>query len=235
MKYLAVIPARSGSKGLKDKNILPLCGIPLSAWTIRAARESGVFDEIHFSTDSERYADIAREYGAAVPFLRDAELATDSANSWDVIKFVIKKYRTMGREFDAVMLLQPTVPFRNADDIRAAVRMLEEKDAQAIVSVTEPEHSPYWCAELPPDGNMRVYHDKIQYLIGRQRLPQQHILNGAIYLSRIEHLMNSRSIYESGCYAYHMPQERSADIDTRDDLDWCEFLLKRGPNTVDRP
>ena len=235
MKYLAVIPARSGSKGLKDKNILPLCGIPLCAWTIRAAEESRVFDEIHFSTDSEKYADIAREYGAAVPFLRDAELATDSANSWDVIKFVIKRYRTMGREFDAVMLLQPTVPFRSADDIRAAVRMLEEKDAQAIVSVTEPEHSPYWCAELPPDGNMRVYHDKIQYLIGRQRLPRQHILNGAIYLSRIEHLMNSRSIYESGCYAYHMPQERSADIDTRDDLDWCEFLLKRGPNTVGRP
>lgn len=227
MKYLAVIPARSGSKGLKDKNILPLCGIPLSAWTIRAARESGVFDEIHFSTDSERYAGIAREYGAAVPFLRDAELATDSANSWDVIKFVIKKYRTMGREFDAVMLLQPTVPFRNADDIRAAVRMLEEKDAQAIVSVTEPEHSPFWCAELPPDGNMRVYHEKIQYLVGRQGLPTQYILNGAIYLSRVDHLFNASSIYEHGCYAYKMPYDRSADIDTQEDLDWCEFRLNR--------
>ena len=227
MKYLAVIPARAGSKGLKDKNILPLGGIPLSAWTINAAEGSGVFDEIHFSTDSERYADIARKYGASVPFLRDPELATDGASSWDVIKAVVKKYRSMGREFDAVMLLQPTVPFRTAADIREAVRMLEEKNANAIVSVTEPEHSPYWCAELPPDGNMRVYHEKIQYLVGRQKLAKQYILNGAIYLSRVEHLMNSGSIYESGCYAYHMPPERSADIDTREDLEWCEYLVKK--------
>ena len=225
MKYLAIIPARSGSKGLKDKNILPLGGIPLSAWTINAARESGVFDEIHFSTDSEKYADIARKYGASVPFLREAELATDSANSWDVVKFVIRKYRSMGRDFDAVMVLQPTVPFRSAEDIREAVRMLEEKSAQAIVSVSEPEHSPYWCAELPPDGDMRVYHEKIKYLIGRQRLPKQCILNGAIYLTRIDHLLNSQSIYESGCFAYHMPRERSADIDTREDLELCEFVL----------
>lgn len=225
MKYLAVIPARAGSKGLKDKNILPLGGIPLSAWTIRAALESRVFDEIHFSTDSEKYADIAREYGASVPFLRDPELATDGASSWDVVKAVVKKYRSRGQEFDAVMLLQPTVPFRTAEDIREAVRMLEEKKANAIVSVTEPEHSPYWCAELPPDGNMRVYHEKIQYLVGRQKLAKQYILNGAIYLSRVEHLMNSTSIYESGCYAYIMPQERSADIDTAADLEWCEFRL----------
>lgn len=227
MKYLAIIPARSGSKGLKDKNILPLGGIPLSAWTIKAARESRVFDEIHFSTDAEKYAEIAKEYGASVPFLRDAELATDNADSWSVVKFVVKKYCTMGRSFDAVMILQPTVPFRSAEDIREAVRLLEEKNAQAIVSVTEPEHSPYWCAELPPDGNMRIYHEKIQYLVGRQRLPKQYILNGAIYLTRIDHLMNTQSIYECGCYAYHMPRERSADIDTREDLEWCDFCIKK--------
>ena len=228
MKYLAVIPARSGSKGLKDKNILPLGGIPLSAWTINAAKASGVFDEIHFSTDSEKYAAIAGGYGAAAPFLRDDTLATDRANSWDVVKFVIRKYRSLGREFDAVMLLQPTVPFRNAEDIRKAVGMLEAKNANAIVSVTEPEHSPFWCAELPPDGNMRIYHEKLEYITRRQDLPPQYILNGAIYLARVEYLMNARSIYENGCYAYHMPQERSVDIDTREDLELCEFLLARG-------
>lgn len=227
MKYLAVIPARSGSKGLKDKNILPLGGIPLAAWSIRAALEAKVFSEVHFSTDSARYADIAVKYGASVPFLRPDELASDTADSWSVVKFVLKKYHELGKDFDAVMILQPTVPFRSADDIRNAVRMLEEKDAQAVVSVTEPEHSPYWCAELPPDGNMRVYHEKIQYLVGRQKLPTQYILNGAIYLTRAEHLFNTASIYERGCYAYKMPYDRSADIDTQEDLDWCEFLLKR--------
>lgn len=228
MKLLAIIPARSGSKGLKDKNILPLGGIPLSAWTINAAKDSGAFDEIHFSTDSERYADIARKCGAAVPFLRDDTLATDGASSWDVVKFVIRKYRSQGKDFDAVMLLQPTVPFRKAEDIREAIRMLEEKNANAIVSVTEPEHSPFWCAELPPDGDMRVYNEKIQYLVGRQKLPKQYIVNGAIYLARVEYLMNAQSIYESRCYAYHMPKERSVDIDTLEDLELCEFLLSRG-------
>ena len=160
-----------------------------------------------------------------MPFLRDPELAGDTSDTWDVVKAVIRKYRSLGREFDAVMVLQPTVPFRSAADICEAVRMLEEKNAQAIVSVTEPEHSPYWCAELPPDGDMRVYHEKLQYLVGRQKLPKQYILNGAIYLTRVEHLMDSSSIYESGCYAYHMPPERSVDIDDRKDLDWCNFLL----------
>lgn len=227
MKYLAVIPARSGSRGLKDKNILPLGGIPLSAWTINAARESQVFDEIHFSTDSGKYAEIAKHHGASVPFLRTPELATDTADTWDVVKEVLKRYRTMGREFDAVMVLQPTAPFRSAEDIRAAVRLLEEKNANAIVSVTEPEHSPFWCAELPPDGNMRVYHDKLQYMVRRQKLPQQYILNGAIYVSRVGHLLEAKSIYECGCYAYKMPRERSVDIDTGEDLEYCEYLLRR--------
>ncbi len=227
MKILAIIPARAGSRGLKDKNIKPLCGIPLCAYTIKAAQESGVFDEIHFSTDSETYAQIARNYGASVPFLRSDELATDTTSSWDVVKAVIKCYQESGKTFDAVMLLQPTVPFRSSEDICNCVKLLQERSVEAVVSVTEPEHSPYWCAELPPDGNMRIFHDKIQYLIGRQKLPVQYMLNGAIYLSRVEHLLTSQSIYEHDCYAYVMPRERSWDIDNQDDFDLCEYFLKR--------
>ena len=227
MKILAIIPARSGSRGLKDKNIKPLCGIPLGAYTIKAAQASGVFDEIHFSTDSPQYADIAMSYGASAPFLREKELATDTASSWDVVKDVIKKYKATGREFDAAMLLQPTVPFRSVEDICNCVKMMESRAAQAIVSVSEPAHSPFWCAELPDDGNMRVYHEKMQYLIVRQKLKKQYILNGAIYLFRVEHLFASASIYERDCYAYVMPQERSIDIDSQDDFDLCEYFLMR--------
>ena len=227
MKILAIIPARSGSRGLKDKNIKPLCGIPLCAYTIKAALKSGAFDEIHFSTDSQKYADIAMSYGASVPFLRQNELATDAASSWDVVKDVIKKYRACGREFDAAMLLQPTVPFRSSEDISNCVKLMQERSAEAIVSVTEPEHSPYWCAELPEDGNMRIYHEKIRYLIGRQQLKKQYILNGAIYLFKVEHLFASESIYEHDCYAYIMPQKRSIDIDNQDDFDLCEYFLMR--------
>ena len=166
-------------------------------------------------------------YGASAPFLRENKLATDTASSWDVIKDVIKKYQANGREFDAAMLLQPTVPFRSAEDICNCVTMLQERSAEAIVSVTEPDHSPFWCAELPEDGNMRVYHEKIQHLIARQQLKKQYILNGAIYLFRVEHLFSSASIYEHDCYAYIMPQERSIDIDNQDDFDLCEYYLQR--------
>ena len=225
MKILAVIPARSGSKGLKDKNIKNLCGLPLCAYTVNAAKESGIFEEIHFSTDSRLYADIAMQYGASVPFLRDAVLASDTASSWDVVKAVIERYKKDGYEFDAVMLLQPTTPLRSAEDICNAVALFKEKNANAVVSVTDPPHSPLWSAPLPPDGNMQIFHERFESLKARQTLEKYYALNGAIYLTGVEHLMSRSDIYEDGCYAYYMPPERSFDIDSQLDFDWCEFYL----------
>ena len=227
MNNLAIIPARSGSKGLPHKNIKPLDGIPLCAYSIRAAVESGLFSEIHFSTDSREYADIAREYGASVPFLRDALLATDTASSWDVIKAVISVYEKQGLFFDTVTLLQPTTPFRTAEDIRAAFDLLEKKQANAIVSVTDPEHSPVLTAPLPPDGDMSIYHERFKHLVPRQKLEKCYSLNGAIYLVKIPYLLSCADIYEKACYAYYMPRERSFDIDTQIDFDWCEFVLNK--------
>ena len=227
MKILAIITARSGSKGLKDKNIKKLHGLPLCAYTINAARDSGVFDEIHFSTDSEEYARIAASYGASVPFLRDADLAGDSTSSWDVVKAVIAEYEKVGRYFDAFMLLQPTVPFRSAEDIRNAVALYEEKNANAVVSVTEPDHTPLWSAVLPEDGNMQLFHERIKVLKARQKLEKYHSLNGAIYLAGVPYFMQCSDIYEDKCYAYFMPRERSFDIDEQLDFDWCEYLLSR--------
>jgi CMP-N,N'-diacetyllegionaminic acid synthase len=227
MKILAVITARSGSKGLKDKNIKELCGLPLCAYSINAAKDSGIFSEIHFSTDSQEYADIAMRYGASVPFLRDAILATDTASSWDVIKAVITNYRKNGQDFDAVMLLQPTVPFRSAEDIRNAVSLMTEKKANAIVSVTDPAHSPLWCSPLPEDGNMEVFHERFRFLTARQKLEKHFALNGAIYLVRIPYLFSCNDIYEEKCYSYYMPPERSFDIDSQLDFDWCEYWMTR--------
>lgn len=227
MKILAIITARSGSKGLKDKNIKELHGLPLCAYTINAARESGVFDEIHFSTDSEQYARIAAEYGASAPFLRNVELAGDRTSSWDVVKAVIAEYAKAGRQFDAFMLLQPTVPFRSAEDIRNAVALYKEKNANAVVSVTDPEHTPLWCAALPEDGNMQVFHERMNVLKARQQLEKYHSLNGAIYLAGVEYFMQCSDIYEDKCYAYFMPRERSFDIDDQLDFDWCEYWLTR--------
>lgn len=117
MKNIAVITARSGSKALVDKNIKLLAGKPLLAYTIEAAKESGCFDTIMVSTDSEKYAVIARDYGAQVPFLRSEATSSDTAGSWDVVREVICQYKELGEVFDSVCLLQPTSPLRTAEDI----------------------------------------------------------------------------------------------------------------------
>lgn len=116
MNNIAIIPARSGSKGLPDKNILDLNGHPLMYYTIKAALKSGCFDTVMVSTDSEKYADIAKSCGAEVPFLRSEELSSDTAGSWDVVREVLTQYKVMGNSFDYVALMQPTSPLRNAED-----------------------------------------------------------------------------------------------------------------------
>ena len=148
MKNIAIIPARSGSKGLKDKNIKELNGKPLLAYSIEAAKKSKLFDEIMVSTDSEKYAEIAKQYNANVPFLRSATNSGDKAGSWDVIVEVLGKYQELGKTFDTVCLLQPTSPLRTAEDIINAYNLLEEKQADAITSVCEVDHSPLWTMTL---------------------------------------------------------------------------------------
>ncbi|MBP3295738.1 MAG: acylneuraminate cytidylyltransferase family protein, partial [Lachnospiraceae bacterium] len=135
MSRIAIIPARSGSKGLKDKNIKMMCGKPLLAYSIQAAKDSGCFDTIMVSTDSEQYAEIARSNGAEVPFLRSAETSGDKAGSWDVVKEVLKKYESFGKEFQNVCLLQPTSPLRTSEDIKKAYQLYENKQAGIVISV----------------------------------------------------------------------------------------------------
>ena len=123
-KILAIIPARSGSKGLKDKNIKILNGKPMIAYTIEAARNSKVFYDIIVSTDSQEYADIAVEYGAKVPFLRPSYLSKDQTTTNDVIEHTIKELKSIGKEYDCFMILQPTSPLRKDSDIIGALEMI---------------------------------------------------------------------------------------------------------------
>lgn len=224
MKSIAIIPARSGSKGLPDKNILPLNGKPLLACSIEAARASGMFDTVHVSTDSAHYAQIAAQFGADEPFLRSAEASSDTASSEDAIREVLRRYAEQGQRFDAFMLLQPTSPLRTAADIRSAFAVMEEKNAESVISVCEMEHSPLWCNTLPPDDSMR---DFIRAGGNRRRqdLQTYYRINGAIYLVKTEHFLRTGRLYGDGCYAYRMPAARSVDIDSRLDLTIAEAIL----------
>ena len=226
MKNIAIITARSGSKGLKDKNIRELNGKPLMAYSIIAAQKSGLFDEIMVSTDSSRYAEIAKAYGASVPFLRSEELSGDKAGSWDVVREVLQGYLRDGRTFDTVCLLQPTSPLRTDEDIRNGYALLEEKNAAAVTSVCEMDHSPRWSMVLPEDGCLDEFW-KHATPVPRQQLAVYYRINGALYIRKINYTDNAAVLLEEHDYAYIMDRDRSVDIDCADDFELAEFYLTK--------
>lgn len=219
-RLLAVIPARGGSKRLPRKNLLPLGGRPLIGWTIAAAQASGVFDAILVSTDDAEIAAVARDAGALVPWLRPAELATDTATSAAVLQHALAWYEAGRGDAEAVVLLQPTSPFRRAASIAAAVASYRAQPGptpHAVVSVSPAAAHPAWCFRL--DG------DTMQPFLGweplRQRsqdLPPAYALNGAIYVLPPALLRSGAPLLQPGTRAFPMADAREAlDIDTEDD------------------
>lgn len=226
MKKLAIIPARSGSRGLPDKNIKNLQGKPLMAYTIEAAIASEQFDEVMVSTDSKEYAEIAIEYGASVPFLRSADNAGDTSSSWDVVKEVLRNYEKEGKTFEQVALLQPTSPLRTKDDILNGFQTMNEKDAEFVVSVCEVEHSPLWANTLPNDQSMENFIDPKVMALPRQQIPTYYRLNGAFYLVNVQYLLSNDDLYGGKSYAFIMERKNSVDIDDIFDYKYAETLLK---------
>lgn len=226
MKNIAIITARSGSKGLKDKNIKMINGKPMLAYSILAAKESGKFTKIIVSTDSEKYADIAKEFGAEVPFLRSEQTSSDTASSWDVVKEVINELKKTGEEFDTICLLQPTSPLRETSDIVGGYKVLEDRDAEAVIGVCEMEHSPLWSNTLDENNSMKDFISKDILEKGRQKLPTYYRINGALYIIRTEILEEISKIYGEKSFAYVMEKEKSVDIDTRYDFMLAETLLR---------
>ena len=226
MGNLAIIPARSGSKGLKDKNIKLLNGKPLLAYTIEVAKESKVFDEIYVSTDSSEYAEIAKQWGASVPFLRSKELATDTAATWDVVKDTLRQYLNKGVKFDTIAILQPTSPFRRSEDIINGYNQMALKKANAIVSVCEMDHSPLWSNVLPEDGSLKDFLNKEVLNLPRQSLPTYYRINGALYIAKADYALHAESLYDDKCYAIVMSKENSIDIDDEMDFKMAEFIMQ---------
>ncbi len=224
MKNIAIIPARSGSKGVKDKNIKLLNGKPLIYYAINVALRSKMFDVVMVSTDSERYARIAKELGAEVPFLRSEETSSDYASSWDVVREVLDIYKNEGMEFDTFMLLQPTSPLRIAEDIQNAYKEMYEKQAVSIVSLCEAEHSPLQCNTLPDSLSLDNFIKKETRGLRRQDMPIYYRFNGAIYLSKTREFLETGDIYKDRCFAYIMDKKRSIDIDDELDFKIAEVL-----------
>jgi len=230
IRYIAVIPARGGSKRLPGKNLLPVAGKPLIGWTIEAALESGIFDRVIVSTDNSKIAERAVDFGAEVPFLRPPSLAADKTPTVDVMIHALKELGIPddNDSYTHVACLQPTSPLRTGDDIYNASRILEDNEADAVISVCKTEHSPLWCNTLPVDNNMEGFVPERIQKATSQELPDYYRLNGAVYLCDIRKMIEERTLFlKENIYGYVMSRVNSIDIDDEVDLELAGIYLAR--------
>lgn len=223
MKKIAVIPARSGSKGLKDKNIIDLGGKPLMAWSIEAALGSGLFDRVIVSTDSEHYADIARSFGAEV-MMRGEALSNDTASTYDVLADLLAR---VDGDFDYFTLLQPTSPFRKASHVVEAAELFEIRfdSFDFLVSLKEAEHAKVLVNPIAEDGSLRYF--DTDFSTYRRQGYSDYSPNGAIFMAKPDKYLERKHFFGEGSLAYVMDAESSVDIDTPLDYEFAKVLMKK--------
>jgi CMP-N,N'-diacetyllegionaminic acid synthase len=213
-KVLAVIAARGGSKGLPGKNIIELAGKPLVVWSIEAARRSQYIDRLILSSENEDIIAVAKRFGCEVPFRRPAELATDSAAA-DLV--LVHALDHLDEAFDFFVLLQPTSPLRTAGDIDGAIELCVRSGAPACVGMCESPKPAEWMYRVGDDGRVRPVLGEI-IALRRQELPATFVVNGAVYVARVDWYRRHRAFLSPETVAWRMPRERSIDIDTELDL-----------------
>lgn len=229
MKVLALIPARGGSKGIPNKNIKDLKGKPLIAYTVDAARESGLFDDIIVSTDDEKIAEVAKACGASVPFMRPDDLATDQSPTLPVVQHVIATLAQQGKEYDAVCLLQATSPFRTSQDIIRSIETFQAEQTDSLISVREVPHAynPHWVFEPEGDSNtLRIATGEKEIIPRRQELPKAYIRDGMIYLTKTGVIMEQNSLYGTSIAYYISEAKEHVNLDTLEDWQEAESILE---------
>lgn len=222
-KILAIVPARGGSKGIKNKNIVDLCGKPLIAYTIECAKESKYIDDIIVSTDSELIAEVAIKYGAEIPFMRPTELASDTSKTIDTVMHVLEELQKLGRVYDCLVLLQATQPLRIVDDIDGAIHKYYTSGEQNVVSVCTVDENPILVRTIDENG-MLVQLLPVSSTCRRQDMPLYYKVNGCVYVNSISKIDYDTS-FNDNVVGYIMPVERSIDIDELRDLDMAKYYL----------
>ena len=222
---IAIIPARGGSKGLPGKNIKPLLNKPLIAYTIEAAKKSKYISRIIVSTDCEKIAETAIKHGAECPFLRPKDLASDTALSIDTYKYVINKLNEKNeKKVKDFIVLQPTSPLRDNVDIDNAISMFYDKKADSVISYTPEQHPISWHKYLDQENRfVSLFEEDVK---NRQDYKISYYPNGAIYVFKYSIILDN-TYYTKNSFAYIMEQNKSIDIDSIDDFEYAEFLLKK--------
>lgn len=219
--FLVIIPARGGSKRLPRKNILDLCGKPLISYSIEAGLKSKYISKVIVSSDDNEILTISKKYGAET-INRPEYLANDTATTFDALEHTMNSLE----KYDYIVLLQPTSPLRNEKHVDEAIELLNEKDANAVISVCESEHSPLWCNTLDEDLNMSNFLPKEVLNKRSQDLPKYYRINGAIYICKTEELLKNKSFFlKNKVFAYIMDKKDSVDIDEEIDFKLAQFCL----------
>jgi N-acetylneuraminate synthase/N,N'-diacetyllegionaminate synthase len=229
MKIIGLIPARGGSKRLPGKNTKFLGPLPLIAHTIRAALASKCLDRVIVSTDDSFTAELARRYGAEAPWLRPKNLASDKASVVDAVLDALTRLDAEGRRPDAVLLLQPTSPFRSVKTIRRAVALFKASRGQSVISVTPAVNHPLWCRRIGRDGVMTPFLSGRETPVRSQELEPAFVLDGSIYLTSVKNLAARKSFLSPRSRALITPAEESLDIDTPRDWERAERLWVSRP------
>jgi CMP-N-acetylneuraminic acid synthetase len=224
-RILALIPARSGSKGLPDKNIRNFCGKPLLAYAIETALDAGCTDTVIVSTDSRKYAEIAARYGAEIPFLRPAALADDKSHASAYIIYTLEKLKESGCKYDYFVLLQPTSPLRNKDHILQGLTMAIDEDLTSVVAFSEAEYPPQYCHILPDDMNLGSLENMPE--TNRQEQRKYYSVNGMLYIANCDYYLRAKSFYGVGGKAMPVDRRFAVDIDSELDFIFAEFLYSK--------
>ncbi|GAA0104659.1 acylneuraminate cytidylyltransferase family protein [Paraclostridium sordellii] len=225
-KILAIVPARSGSKGIKDKNIINLNGKPLIAYSIEAGLKSKYINKVVVTTDGEEIAKVAKEYGAEVPFLRPKHLATDTSKTIDAVTHCIEKLKNQGQEYDYVVLLQPTQPLRQAWHIDEAIELIIEKDEDALVSVSKVKDHPILMRTIDENGHaINLFEGSSTKR--RQDFPDFYKVNGAIYINKINENLNNDTSLNDNKLVYIMNEKYDVDIDEMLDLQIARLIIDK--------
>jgi CMP-N-acetylneuraminic acid synthetase len=228
IKVLGIVPARGGSKGIPRKNIAPLLGKPLLAYTALAAGRAKGLTRVILSTDDEEIATVGREWGLEVPFMRPQELARDDTRGIAVLEHAVNELEARGDRFDAIFTLQPTNPLRRAEDIDGSIALLERTDADSVISFTDAgEKHPARMKYIEADGRV-IDPPFAEAFEGqpRQQLSKLYLREGSVYLTRRDVLMNDHSLQGRDCRAWMIPSDRACNIDEPFDLVMAEFLLR---------
>ena len=232
MRLLAVIPARRGSRGLPGKNIRPFSGLPLVAHSILFAKMCPEITRCIVSTDSSEIGELARRFGADVPFLRPAELAQDGSSLWPVLKHALAEVeREEGATYDALLLLDPTSPAREPADVTGALgRLQATPEAQGVIGVSQPDFTPVSHCVIERGGWMAPLVEGGDRYERRQEEPSVYRINGSLYLWRASFVRRHQGSWraERRYVIYEIPEARAMSIDTLEQFERAELLVKHG-------